>query len=36
MVNDTLSDVLTRIRNGCMIKSDTVSIPLTKMSEKVS
>lgn len=36
MVNDTLSDMLTRIRNGCMIKSDTVSIPLTKMSEKVS
>ena len=36
MVNDTLSDMLTRIRNGCMIKSETVSIPLTKMSEKVS
>lgn len=35
MVNDTLSDVLTRIRNGCLNKSQTVSIPLTRLSQQV-
>ena len=29
MVNDPISDMLTRIRNGSLVKSETVSIPLT-------
>lgn len=36
MVNDTLSDMLTRIRNACMVKKSTVLIPYTKMNHKVS
>lgn len=35
MVNDTLSDVLTRIRNGCLNNSQQVSIPLTRLSQQV-
>ena len=35
MVNDTLSDVLTRIRNGCLNSSQVVSIPLTRLSQQV-
>lgn len=35
MVNDTISDVLTRIRNGCLIQSESVSIPLTRDSEQI-
>ena len=35
MVNDTLSDVLTRIRNGCLNNSQAVSIPLTRLSQQV-
>ena len=35
MVNDTISDVLTRIRNGCLIQSQIVVIPLTKLSEQI-
>ena len=35
MVNDTLSDVLTRIRNGCLNNSQVVSIPLTRLSQQV-
>ena len=35
MVNDTLSDVLTRIRNGCLNNSQIVSIPLTRLSQQV-
>ncbi len=36
MVNDTLSDMLTRVRNACMVKKSTVSIPFTKMNKKIS
>lgn len=36
MVNDTLSDMLTRIRNACMVKKSTVLIPFTKMNQKVA
>ena len=36
MVNDTISDILTRIRNANLIKSQTVSIPLTRMSKQIS
>ena len=32
MVTDTISDVLTRIRNATMVKHQIVKIPLTKMS----
>ena len=35
MVNDTLSDVLTRIRNGCLNNSQMVSVPLTRLSQQV-
>lgn len=35
MVNDTISDVLTRIRNGCLIKRESISIPLTKYSQQI-
>ena len=32
MVNDTISDILTRIRNANMVKHQIVQIPSTKMS----
>ena len=32
MVNDTISDMLTRIRNATMVKHQVVQIPSTKMS----
>lgn len=32
MVNDTISDMLTRIRNAYMVKHQIVLVPLTKMS----
>ena len=35
MVNDTLSDVLTRIRNGCLNNSQMVRVPLTRLSQQV-
>ncbi len=35
MVNDTISDILTRIRNANLIKSQTVSIPLTRISKQI-
>nr|YP_010732110.1 ribosomal protein S8 [Massjukichlorella minus]WDY13024.1 ribosomal protein S8 [Massjukichlorella minus] len=35
MVNDTISDVLTRIRNGCLIQSQAVSIPLTRYGQEI-
>jgi len=36
MVNDTISDVLTRIRNANMVKHQIVQIPFTKMSLAIS
>ena len=36
MVNDTISDMLTRIRNGNLVKSQTVSVPLTRISQQIS
>jgi small subunit ribosomal protein S8 len=36
MVNDTISDMLTRIRNACMTKKSAVLIPLTRMNEKIA
>ena len=35
MFNDTISDVLTRIRNANLRKSEKVSIPFTKMSHQI-
>ncbi len=35
MVNDTISDILTRIRNANLIKSQTVSIPLTRINKQI-
>nr|QUS63717.1 ribosomal protein S8 [Haslea silbo] len=36
MVNDTISDMLTRIRNANMIKHQIVQIPSTKMSRSIA
>jgi small subunit ribosomal protein S8 len=36
MVNDTMSDMLTRIRNASMVKKSTVLIPFTKLNQKIS
>jgi small subunit ribosomal protein S8 len=36
MVNDTISDMLTRIRNANMVRHQIVQIPLTKMSLAIS
>jgi len=36
VVNDTISDMLTRIRNANMVKHQIVQIPLTKMSLAIS
>nr|YP_009185213.1 ribosomal protein S8 [Bracteacoccus giganteus]ALO63547.1 ribosomal protein S8 [Bracteacoccus giganteus] len=36
MVNDSISDMLTRIRNACMIKKSTVAVPFTRMNQKIS
>ena len=36
MVNDTISDMLTRIRNACLIKKTTVLIPLTRMNQQIA
>ena len=35
MVNDIISDILTRIRNANMIKHQIVQIPATKMSKAI-
>lgn len=36
MVNDTISDMLTRIRNACLMKKSTVIIPLTRLNQKMA
>ena len=36
MVNDTISDMLTRIRNANLVKSQIVSIPITNVSQQIS
>jgi small subunit ribosomal protein S8 len=36
MVTDTISDMLTRIRNANMVKHQIVQIPSTKMSLAIS
>jgi len=36
MVNDNISDMLTRIRNACMVKKAIVAVPLTRMNQQIS
>jgi small subunit ribosomal protein S8 len=36
VVNDTISDMLTRIRNANMVKHQIVEIPFTKMTNSIS
>nr|YP_009238379.1 ribosomal protein S8 [Bracteacoccus aerius]AMO01257.1 ribosomal protein S8 [Bracteacoccus aerius] len=36
MVNDSISDMLTRIRNSSMIKKSTVAVPFTRINQKIS
>jgi small subunit ribosomal protein S8 len=36
MVNDTISDMLTRIRNASRVNKSFVSVPLTKMNQQIS
>ena len=36
MVTDTISDMLTRIRNANMVKHQIVQIPSTKMSKSIA
>lgn len=36
MVNDTIGDMLTRIRNACMVKKAIVAVPLTRMNQEIS
>jgi small subunit ribosomal protein S8 len=36
MVNDTIGDMLTRIRNACMAKKTIVAVPLTRMNQQIS
>jgi small subunit ribosomal protein S8 len=36
MANDTISDMLTRIRNACLTKKSTVLIPLTRINQKIA
>ena len=36
MVNDTISDMLTRIRNSCLIKNQIVFIPGTRQSHQIA
>nr|AYQ94300.1 ribosomal protein S8 [Chaetopeltis orbicularis] len=36
MVNDTISDMLTRIRNKTRVKKRTVVVPLTRLSVKIA
>ena len=35
MVNDTLSDMLTRIRNANLAKTHSVSVPFTRLSNEI-
>ena len=36
MVNDTISDMLTRIRNASRVNKSVVSVPLTKMTQQIA
>ncbi len=34
--NDTIADMLTRIRNACLVKHQTTNIPATKMTRSIA
>lgn len=34
--NDTIADMLTRIRNACLVKHQTTNIPSTKMTRSIA
>ena len=34
--NDTISDMLTRIRNACLVKHATTSVPATRMTRSIA
>jgi small subunit ribosomal protein S8 len=34
--NDTISDMLTRIRNACLVKQSTTQVPSTKMTRSIA
>ena len=36
MMNDTLSDMLVRIRNAAMVGKATVAVPMSKLNERVA
>jgi small subunit ribosomal protein S8 len=36
MVNDSISDMLTRLRNAMLAKKSTVSIPFTRLNEQIA
>lgn len=35
MVNDTISDLLTRLRNANLVKKETVSFPFTRLGQQI-
>ena len=36
MVNDTISDMLTRVRNACLAKKSSVLIPYTSLNQQIA
>lgn len=34
--NDTISDMLTRIRNACAVRHTTTQVPMTKMTQSIA
>nr|ALO21082.1 ribosomal protein S8 [Lobochlamys segnis] len=36
LINDSISDMLTRIRNACLAKKSTVSIPFTRVNQQIA
>ncbi len=34
--NDTISDMLTRIRNACLVRHSTTNVPTTKMTRSIA
>lgn len=36
LINDSIGDMLTRIRNACLAKKSTLSIPFTRISQQIA
>jgi small subunit ribosomal protein S8 len=36
LINDSIGDMLTRIRNGCLAKKSNLSIPFTRINEQIA